>query len=133
MKSTEDFYATLRVDASADSYRIRTAYRRLALKYHPDRNHSPGATKAMQRVNLAYEVLRDPVRRRDYDRARAVTKISQPDPCRGQSRRPGAGPNPKKSASEAPVGEGRDSGGSEWIFVLILIPTIVKAIQRWAA
>ena len=38
MKTTEDFYATLRVAASADARRIRAAYRRLALEFHPDRN-----------------------------------------------------------------------------------------------
>ena len=117
MKTTEDFYATLRVTASADARGIRAAYRRLALEYHPDRNKTLNADQVMRRVNLAYEVLGNSVRRAEYDRARAARR---------------AAPIPKQSVPEQPVGEGRDSG-SEWIFVLILIPIIVKAIQRWAA
>ena len=73
----------------------------------------------MQRVNLAYEVLGNPVRRAEYDRARTARQAT-PDPI------------PKQSVPEPPVGEGRDSGGSEWIFVLILIPIIVKVIRWWA-
>ena len=57
MKSTEDFYATLRVSASADSRDIREAYRRLALEYHPYRNKTLNSDQVMRRANLVYEVL----------------------------------------------------------------------------
>ncbi|MBI1276987.1 MAG: VWA domain-containing protein [Anaerolineaceae bacterium] len=63
-----DPYITLGIgrDASADD--IKTAYRRIARRLHPDVNpDSLGATTQFQDVTLAYELLLDPVRRRDYD------------------------------------------------------------------
>ena len=66
MPETEDFYEILRVHPEAPPEDIRASYRRLALRYHPDLNPSPDANRQMARLNIAYEVLRDPVRRRDY-------------------------------------------------------------------
>jgi curved DNA-binding protein CbpA len=50
---------------------IEAAYRRLARKYHPDVSQSPNAEARMRELNAAYEVLRDPTRRADYDQTRA--------------------------------------------------------------
>ena len=64
-----DYYALLGVDRSADAAQIKSAYRRLALKYHPDRN--PGDKEAEERfkqINEAYAVLSDPEKRSRYDR-----------------------------------------------------------------
>jgi molecular chaperone DnaJ len=65
----QDYYATLEVgrDASADA--LKKAYRKLAMKYHPDRN--PGDTAAEARfkeLNEAYDVLKDDQKRAAYDR-----------------------------------------------------------------
>ncbi len=65
----QDPYATLQVDRRAEPEVIAAAYRSLARKYHPDKTASAASTKRMQEINAAYEVLRDPVRRRAYDRA----------------------------------------------------------------
>jgi curved DNA-binding protein CbpA len=64
-----NYYKLLQVDPSADPEVIAAAYKRLALKNHPDTNGASAEAKArMQAINEAYEVLSDPVRRADYDR-----------------------------------------------------------------
>jgi len=63
-----DYYEVLGVDRGADTDAIKSAYRKLAMKYHPDRN--PGDKSAEERfkeATEAYEVLRDSQRRRMYD------------------------------------------------------------------
>ncbi|MFN2474865.1 MAG: DnaJ C-terminal domain-containing protein [Chthoniobacterales bacterium] len=63
-----DYYAALGVDQNATNIQIRDAYRLLAKRYHPDRNRdSVEARVRTQQLNAAYEVLRDPARRRAYD------------------------------------------------------------------
>jgi molecular chaperone DnaJ len=64
-----DYYELLGVSRSADEKTIKSAYRKLAMQYHPDRN--PGDTDAevkFKEVSEAYEVLRDPQKRAAYDR-----------------------------------------------------------------
>lgn len=67
MPETKHYYRTLQVDPSAEPEIITAAYRRLALKYHPDSNKSPDAVRRMQEINEAYEVLSDPVKRERYN------------------------------------------------------------------
>ncbi|WP_322794989.1 DnaJ domain-containing protein, partial [Tepidiforma sp.] len=70
MSRPRDYYAELEVAATASLEEIRAAYRRLARAHHPDTNPDPAAAERMRRLNEAWEVLRDPVRRADYDRTR---------------------------------------------------------------
>jgi hypothetical protein len=64
------FYAVLGVTADADAAAIRSAYRRLALQHHPDRNHGnvEAAAEKFKDVRKAYDTLSDPTRRATYDR-----------------------------------------------------------------
>jgi molecular chaperone DnaJ len=62
-----NYYQLLQVDVAADGDIISTVYRRLALRYHPDRDASPEAQLKMRELNQAYGVLRDPEQRARYD------------------------------------------------------------------
>ena len=63
----KNYYKILQVDPEAESEVVIAAYKRLALKYHPDTNKSPDATAQMQAINEAYAVLGDKAKRADYD------------------------------------------------------------------
>ncbi|PJK11154.1 cytochrome C biogenesis protein [Lysobacteraceae bacterium NML120232] len=67
----KDYYATLGVEPSAGEAEIKTAYRRLARKYHPDVSKEAGAEEKFKAVNEAYEALRDPQKRAAYDQLRS--------------------------------------------------------------
>jgi len=62
-----DFYKILGVPRNANADALRKAYRKLALKYHPDKNKEPGAEDKFKDINLAYEVLSDEKKRKQYD------------------------------------------------------------------
>ena len=70
MKSEPDYYTILQVDPRAEPEVIQAAYRRLAAKHHPDVDPSPEAMERMKRLNAAYEVLSDSVKRREHDMSR---------------------------------------------------------------
>lgn len=62
-------YAVLGIRRSADNATIKAAYKKLAMRWHPDRNpEKPNATVKMQQINAASYTLMDPTRRRAYDR-----------------------------------------------------------------
>ena len=70
MKSDPDYYTILQVDPCAEPEVIKAAYRRLAANHHPDVDPSPEATERMKLLNAAYEVLSDPVKRKEHDVSR---------------------------------------------------------------
>ncbi len=73
----KDYYETLGVARSASDADIKKAYRKLAMKYHPDRN--PGkekqATERFKEINEAYSVLGDPEKRKQYDQYGTVGDV----------------------------------------------------------
>ncbi|KAA6415405.1 MAG: DnaJ-domain-containing protein [Lasallia pustulata] len=75
-KPPVDYYAILEISPSATQQQVRDAYKKQALKSHPDRvptdsPERPARTKKFQQINDAYYTLSDPSRRRDYDTARS--------------------------------------------------------------
>jgi len=62
-----DYYEILGVAKNASLNEIKSAYRKQALKWHPDRNKSPQANEKFKEINKAYEVLSDPKKKEMYD------------------------------------------------------------------
>jgi molecular chaperone DnaJ len=62
-----DYYEVLGVPRDADAKAIKDAFRKLALRYHPDRNHEPAAEERFKEIAEAYAVLSDAKKRADYD------------------------------------------------------------------
>lgn len=63
----KDFYKILGIQKGANDDEIKKAYRKLALKYHPDKNKSAGAEERFKEIAEAYEVLSDKKKRDIYD------------------------------------------------------------------
>jgi curved DNA-binding protein len=90
----KDYYKILGVEPTADDKAIKTAYRKLARKYHPDVSKERDAEEKFKEANEAYEALSSPEKRAEYDELRKY----------GQHGRPFQGP---------PGWESRSSGGFE--------------------
>lgn len=66
--ASKDYYDILGVGKGADADEIKSAYRRLAKKYHPDLNKAPEAAEKFKEINEAYSVLGDEKKRANYDK-----------------------------------------------------------------
>ena len=67
MAQRTDYYQSLSVSPGATEEEIGRAFRKLAMQYHPDVNKSPGAEEKFKEINEAYQVLKDPQKRAQYD------------------------------------------------------------------
>jgi curved DNA-binding protein CbpA len=72
-----DYYALLQIAPTAGMAEIKVAFRRLALRYHPDHNPNPRATHQFQEVNEAHRILSNPVMRSEYDAKRQFQFVRQ--------------------------------------------------------
>lgn len=107
-----DYYQSMGVARTATAEEIKTAYRRLARKYHPDVSKEPNAEEKFKEVQEAYEVLKDPEKRAAYDQLGAEWKQGEqfrppPDWGSGFEFRGGAGEGPESYQFEF----GRDGRG----------------------
>ncbi len=76
-RSQRDYYQVLGISPGASAEEIKRAYHRSAFQCHPDRNwESEDANEEMERINHAYSVLSDPVRRREYDLPRGYGRMT---------------------------------------------------------
>jgi curved DNA-binding protein CbpA len=99
----KNYYHILGVSPQSDAAQIKMAYRRLAKRYHPDKNPGGDAGSMILSINEAYEVLGDPVRRKRYDTERLyfsqTTIKSNSSPAKRKSR-----PAPvRKKETESPT------------------------------
>ena len=66
----KDYYAIIGVPEDASAEEIKKAYRALARKHHPDLNKDEDAEERFKELGEAYEVLKDPAKREEYDQIR---------------------------------------------------------------
>jgi curved DNA-binding protein CbpA len=69
------YYSLLNISQSASAEEIKSAYRSMAAKYHPDVSSDPDAHEIFKVLNRAYSVLSDPAKRQDYDKLIAGDNI----------------------------------------------------------
>lgn len=67
IKNCKDYYEVLGVSKTHTEAELKKSYRKLALRFHPDKNKAPGATEAFKRISVAFDVLRDPDKKQRYD------------------------------------------------------------------
>jgi len=67
MATKRDYYDILGVSKTASESELKSAYRKMALKWHPDKNKEPGAEAKFKEINEAYEVVSNPDKRAKYD------------------------------------------------------------------
>lgn len=61
-----DYFEVLEIEKSASQDEIKRAYRRLASKFHPDRNKTEDAVERFQNIQASYDIISDPQKRKQY-------------------------------------------------------------------
>ena len=94
--SDKNYYEILQVETDASFLQIKTAYRRLARKYHPDVNKTREAVEIFKEITTAYETLSDCEKRRQYDILKGIFKSAQPQKEENKETPKQTPPQPKK-------------------------------------
>lgn len=128
-------YQVLQVDPRAEPEVIVGAYKRLAVKYHPDKNPSLEATQRMRQINAAYEVLSSPEKRAVYDQEQEYTTTREQHRS-ATSTSYSSPPNPKtQSTTTAAVTPTASPQPSNAPFVLlgvgVLLFIVMLVTQAW--
>jgi DnaJ-class molecular chaperone len=76
---SKNFYEILEINKNASQEEIKKAYRRLSLKYHPDKNSESGAVEKFQDISEAYETLSDQNKREEYDNPSSAGVMNEED------------------------------------------------------
>jgi len=96
----KDYYKVLGVPKSASDKEVKTAFRKLSKRYHPDQN--PGSEDRFKEVSAAYDVLGDPPKRKEYDEVRSMGPVG--NPFAGARSRAGGGGGAGPGGFSAPFG-----------------------------
>lgn len=95
----KDYYQILGIGSQASDAEIKKAYRKLAVKYHPDKNPVDSTDELFKEINEAYEVLSDPEKKHRYDSGENILKspptTQHRDPAYHRRARPYAAPQKK--------------------------------------
>ena len=111
----QDYYETLGVARTASPEEIHKAYRKLARQYHPDVNKDKSAEAKFKQASEAYEVLKDPEKRKKYDELGADWKNGQEfTPPPGWEQHRGGGPRGGRRTQQSPFGGGGAPGGGDF-------------------
>ncbi len=125
-------YDNLKVRRDAPVGVIKTSYRKLSQKYHPDRNPDPSALEIMKLINLAWDVLSDPERRARHDRAIATLELRAHAKATPAAARPRAAPShsPRSAPAPAPPSASisKDTVRLAGIFAIALV-LVIAAFQ----
>ena len=78
--NNKNYYEILEIPPEAETAQIKTAYRKLARKYHPDINKTPDAIEIFKQITKAYETLSDKEKRKQYDIINGIFKTEQTPP-----------------------------------------------------
>lgn len=84
----KDYYKILGIPSGANEDEIKKAYRKMALKYHPDKNKEPNAEEKFKEIAEAYDVLSDPKKRSLYDQYGEEGKWAARSPARSRTGKP---------------------------------------------
>ena len=77
IKSRKNYYEILGVTPDSEAGEIKSAYRRLARKFHPDINKAPDSVRKFKDILEAYEVLSDEIKRKQYNMVNGFYKTSK--------------------------------------------------------
>ncbi len=101
MDSFTDYYAVLGIDAHASTSTIKAAFKKLALKYHPDVYKGEDAEERMRILLHAYQTLSNPTSRRNYDVQRAEHLLDASGISRDEWQRARVAGEPRSSSTNA--------------------------------